>query len=172
MKTTTDTPKIYVGTYGKYNGGSIAGDWFDLSDYSSRDELLEAIKEFHNDEADPEYMIQDSEGPFVKELGESLDSKTLDAIYELLDSDMDAEIIEAYISGTGTRLTDLSISDVQDAYVGSFDSDEDFAQEMAEQLGYMEQKVGWPFTCIDWEHAARELMWDYSTDSGHYFTNH
>ena len=26
--------KIYVGTYSKYNNGSLSGDWFDLSDYS------------------------------------------------------------------------------------------------------------------------------------------
>ncbi|MBQ6977044.1 MAG: antirestriction protein ArdA, partial [Paludibacteraceae bacterium] len=26
--------RCYVGTYGKYNGGSLAGGWLDLSDYA------------------------------------------------------------------------------------------------------------------------------------------
>jgi hypothetical protein len=28
------TPRIYVGTYAKYNAGSIAGAWLDLDDYA------------------------------------------------------------------------------------------------------------------------------------------
>ncbi len=55
------TPKIYVGTYAKYNNGSIKGDWFDLTDYSDFDELLEAVLKVHQDEQDPELMIQDFE---------------------------------------------------------------------------------------------------------------
>ena len=28
-------PRIYVGTYAKYNAGSIAGQWLDLEDYAT-----------------------------------------------------------------------------------------------------------------------------------------
>lgn len=53
--------KIYVGTYGKYNAGSIKGKWMTLSDYESKEAFLKAARELHNDEADPEFMFQDIE---------------------------------------------------------------------------------------------------------------
>ena len=45
----------------KYNNGSIEGKWFDLSDFSDKDEFCEACKELHADEEAPEYMFQDWE---------------------------------------------------------------------------------------------------------------
>ena len=59
--------------------------------------------------------------------------------------------------------------DFEDAYVGQYRSDIEFAQEMAEQCGMIQRNVSWPYTCIDWEFAARELMYDYISEDGHYF---
>lgn len=53
--------QIYVGTYAKYNEGSLFGKWMQLSDYSDLDEFIEACKELHKDEEDPEFMFQDWE---------------------------------------------------------------------------------------------------------------
>lgn len=66
---------------------------------------------------------------------------------------------------------DVQLEDIAEAYSGHFDSDEDFAQDMAEQLGDIKKDVQWPYTCIDWEKAARELMYDYREEDGHYFRN-
>ena len=41
---------VYVGTYNKYNNGSLFGKWLDLSDYPDKDEFLEACRELHEDE--------------------------------------------------------------------------------------------------------------------------
>jgi len=38
----------------------------------------------------------------------------------------------------------------------------EYAQELAEDLGYDFNKAQWPATCIDWEQAVRELRMDYS----------
>lgn len=38
----------------------------------------------------------------------------------------------------------------------------DYAQELAEDRGMLENASSWPLTCIDWEQAARELQYDYS----------
>ena len=35
---------IYVGTYAKYNAGSLFGKWFNLSDFADKDEFMEACK--------------------------------------------------------------------------------------------------------------------------------
>lgn len=54
--------KVYVGTYKKYNGGSLAGAWLSLADFKDYAAFLAACKKLHNDEADPEFLIEDSEG--------------------------------------------------------------------------------------------------------------
>ena len=54
--------KAYIGTYAKYNNGSIAGAWLDLTDYSDHEEFMLAARDLHKDESDPELMIQDWEG--------------------------------------------------------------------------------------------------------------
>ena len=39
---------------------------------------------------------------------------------------------------------------------------QDYAQELAEDCGMIDNNAKWPMTCIDWEQAARELRHDYS----------
>ncbi len=41
----------------------------------------------------------------------------------------------------------------------------EYAQELAEDGGMIPEGLGWPLTCIDWEHAARELRYDYTSVS-------
>ena len=79
--------------------------------------------------------------------------------------DQEAEIVNAAID------CDIQGSDIDEAYNGEFSSDEDFAQDMAEQLGAIEKNATWPNNCIDWEYAAKELMYDYCESNGHYFRN-
>ena len=38
-----------------------------------------------------------------------------------------------------------------------------YAQELAEDCDMIDTNAKWPMTCIDWEKAARELQWDYSS---------
>ena len=54
--------RVYVGTWGKYNSGSIAGAWIDLSKMENYAAFLAECRKVHKDERDPEFMIQDSEG--------------------------------------------------------------------------------------------------------------
>lgn len=65
LTSTTPTGKapegaaVYVGTYGKYNSGSLSGAWLNLNDYESKAAFLEACKDLHKDEKTPEFMFQD-----------------------------------------------------------------------------------------------------------------
>ena len=38
---------------------------------------------------------------------------------------------------------------------------QDFAEELADDIGAIDRNANWPLTCIDWEQAARELQSDY-----------
>ena len=53
--------KVYVGTWAKYNSGSLYGKWFDLDDYTSYDDFIDDALEYHKDEEDPELDFQDYE---------------------------------------------------------------------------------------------------------------
>jgi len=77
-----------------------------------------------------------------------------------------AEAVAAYLS-----LNIGKLEDFEEAFAGKFVNHEEFAQDMAEQLGSIDKSAVWPQTCIDWEYAARELMYDYSEEGGYYFRN-
>lgn len=87
--------RVYVGTYNKYNSGSLFGKWLDLSDYSDKDEFLEACADLHKDEQDPEYMFQDYEN-----IPETLfsESSLSEKFFELRDAteNMDETVQEAF----------------------------------------------------------------------------
>lgn len=48
---------LYVGTYHKYNCGSLQGKWLNLNDYSDKKEFIRACYDLHKDEEDPELMF-------------------------------------------------------------------------------------------------------------------
>lgn len=62
MNSSVTVPAVYVGTYHQYNGGSIFGKWFDLTDFDDEDEFYDACRALHAAEDDPEFMFQDWEG--------------------------------------------------------------------------------------------------------------
>lgn len=39
----------------------------------------------------------------------------------------------------------------------------EYAQDLAADTGVIQENLSWPLNCIDWEYAAKELAYDYST---------
>lgn len=39
----------------------------------------------------------------------------------------------------------------------------EYAQELAEDIGAISSEASWPYTCIDWDQATRELQMDYGS---------
>lgn len=153
---------VYVGTYAKYNNGSIKGAWVDLTQFSDHDEFLEHCMELHKDEDDPELMYQDFEEFPKRYYSES----GLDAdLWEWLSlDDHEKEILEAYLECFGEG----DIDDAMDAYQGQFDSDIDFTMDLLEACGDIPQDLP-SYVVIDWEATARNIMFDYSEHNGFYF---
>ena len=46
---------------------------------------------------------------------------------------------------------------INDAYF------EEYARDLAEEIGAIKRNVSWPYTCIDWSAAADELRHDYAS---------
>lgn len=164
--------RLYVGTYAKYNAGSIDGAWLDLEDYSSKEEFLEACAELHSDENDPEFMFQDFEG-FPREFYS--ESSVSEVLFEFLDLDEDdRKIVSLYASAMGYDVTDSSFFDkAKEAYHGTADSEADFAENFAEDCGDISE--GFPnWIVIDWEATWNaSLRHDYvsvfDSESGDYY---
>ncbi len=167
---TTTTARIYVGTYAKYNAGSIAGQWLDLSDYADKDAFLAACAELHKDESDPEFMFQDMEG--IPD-GMASESHINEDVWEWLALDESDRVILKLYREYGM---DGDINDARDAYAGQWESGGAFAESMAEDCGDIPKDLP-AWIVIDWEASWNcNLRHDYFTakdDEGnlHFFRN-
>ena len=146
MNTTESTQaRIYVGTYGKYNSGSIKGAWLDLEDYADKDAFLSACAELHKDEADPEFMFQDMEG--IPE-GMADEGFVTDELFKWLALDeSDRNLVSAFSAATGQLET---LESAQDAFQGIYSSGADFAEQTAEDTGAIPKDFP-SWISIDWE---------------------
>ena len=93
--------RVYVGTYGKYNHGSIQGAWLNIEDYNSIDEFYDACNQIHAKElkmfGDVELMFQDFEGipralisefhisPILFDIKNYLDGIDINDLFEFVD---------------------------------------------------------------------------------------
>ena len=171
-----DEIQIYVGTYKKYNEGSIFGKWLKLSDYSDFDELQTAMRELHNSEDDPEFMFQDYEmASLFEQLGLISECSISPQIYEVIEkiesSDYSLEVIESFVDcfGIYDSLDDV-LEKIEESYNGEFDSDEDFVENLLINTASIPSDLP-SYVYIDWTRTARDVMMDYSTSNNYYFRN-
>lgn len=166
---------VYVGTYAKYNNGSIFGKWLKLSDYADRGEFYEACAELHSDEDDPEYMFQDYENIPKGLIGECWISENIFDVLEAL-NDLDEDKQQAFYIWCENDHKDLSSGDISDLmenfendYVGLYDSEEDFARELMEQREDLSDFAKEYFDCKSY---ANDLFCgSYWSEDGHVFYN-
>jgi len=123
-----DTPRIYVGTYRKYNNGSIAGKWLELEDYADKEDFLEACAKLHKDESDPEFMFQDWENLPSGVVGECfINAEVWDWL--ALD-DHERELLAVYQDNIDAS---ADIETAQDNFAGTWNSEKEFAEEHTHQ---------------------------------------
>lgn len=134
------------------------------------EQLKEAKKERFEEQSGEDSLIDDenlSEDFDVSNWGDCptwlQDFEDLKEFFENYDDSYDIEIYEA------AKYLDIPFADVSEAYSGEFSNDEDFAEDMADQLGLTDRNAQWPQNCIDWEMAAKELMHDYCSHNDYYF---
>ena len=152
--TTTVTPQVYVGTYGKYNAGNITGKWLELEDYGSRQEFLTACVELHQDETDPELMFQDYEGVPAGMISES----HISDVWEWLELDKgERELVTVYqkeIDSDGT------IEQAREAFAGKFKDAEDWAYDYLESTGMLSEMPDNLRNYFDFEAYARDAGYE------------
>ena len=176
-----DAPRIYVGTYAKYNDGDISGEWVDLTDFAhDYDGFVKHCREIHKDEKDPEFMIQDYEGfprKWYHEAGLPTEEE-FDKIIEI--SELDDSEKNAYDAYLELDFSDDSIEAFREHYYGKYEDDNTLGYEIVEEMGIPQN----PEMYFDYDRFGRDLMYEYhygdpdNTDSegnpedpDHYYDN-
>ena len=177
LATSTATASVFVTTYGVGNRyGFATGKWFDLTEYSDKDEFIEAATEYAKKELkdfDPELCFSDYESSFSKL--DLISECSIDSdVWEVLAmSEYDLEILTAYVDATGCNIESVSdlLDEAKDCYAGYWESDEDYASDYLEDSGYMKDLPLIIANNLDLDGVARELLQSMAESNGHYFYN-
>lgn len=156
----SDSPALYCGTYGKYNAGNLRGMWLDLSTFDYYEEFEAFCLAIHADEADPELMYQDFANMPDCLYHESMGEKGIEKIMEYCElcDEYNVSAVEDFLEWDSTDDLDR----MHDAYVGVYDSKEDFAREIVNDCYDIENMMGSLSCYFDYEAFARDLfMGDY-----------
>ena len=170
-------PAVYVGTYGKYNEGSIYGAWLYPGDYDSISEFFDACKNLHKDEPEGarEFMFQDKEYIPDSLYTECSFTDAEFAYCKAWDEADDADAFEAFAEEFGYDLRDIDDADdmlsrFSDAYYGKFDSDEDLAYSIVDDSCMLQGVPESVAMYFDYSAYARDLMIsDFTEVNGYYF---
>jgi len=173
-QTQTATPRAWVGCLGCYNGGMLNGIWLEGLEATTYGEHLKSYEKngvtfcalCHSDE----FWVFDHEnyGGLLK--GECSPNEAQE-IAEKIESvpEYDREAFLEYCEHVGGS---PDFSNYEDAYMGHYDSQEAFAQELLEGTGQLDSDSILS-RYFDLEAYTRDLFYDYfMTDSGHVFSNY
>lgn len=161
------TPAVWLGCLACYNGGDLVGAWMAPSEAADMTpaELHRIAAHTPADDVatHEELWVMDHElTPISGEFG-PLECREIAEAFEAVGADD----WPAYLAYASTGVSAERIPDPEEfreAYAGEWDSREDFAQELAEDLGAIPAEHSWPASYIDWERATRDLFMDYMSE--------
>jgi antirestriction protein len=156
---------IYVACLAAYNDGILHGAWIDLEGDTDEDDIQEAmdwvIKTSPLRFTAEEWAIHDSAGlPSYLSRTEHPALTDLVAWADGLSNFADQDHREAYRLACEDQGQTLDEDGFRETYCGLFKDGEDYAQELAEELGSVPAGLAWPLACIDWKDAWRQLTYD------------
>ena len=159
---TDTTPRVWVGCLACYNDGTLRGEWVDASEAG---DFVPCEGRGHE-----EWWCFDHEG-FSGLLSGECSPMEAQRLAEVLEGvTMPPEAFAAFVGNMGHSYAaqdwDATQEAADDAYAGEWDSLADYAEELFQDTAASREVAdsldSWPFTCIDWERAGREL--DYGGD--------
>ena len=162
-----DCASVYVGTYHKYNCGSLEGAWVNLETFYDEEELMEFLHRLHADESDPEFMIQDYMNFPRRFYSESMNKDDFAKLFEWLNLDEEKrEMCEEYWNEIGE---DASVERIVESLVYSGNSD-DYFDELADEELSMCNAPECLRNCFDYEKWRKNCAYDYNVTSNFVFS--
>ena len=152
----SDSPALYCGTYGKYNSGDLRGMWVNLSTFDSYDGFINFCKAIHADEADPELMYKYHKNIHYALYRESMGEKVFNNIKKYFELCEEYDVFAVYDFLELFMPEDLDR--MPDAYVGVYESKEDFAEELVDDCYNLEKMMGDLSCYFDYEKFSRDLF--------------
>jgi antirestriction protein len=126
-----NAPSVYIADLEAYNNGRLVGKWFNLLDYSDADEFNEAVADFLKETGAEEYAVHDFENIPRSMQSEYLGVKDFEEIYEMIDLARDKDLPLEVVMEVTHELGESAV----DEFYGVYDSEEDFAEQLVDDLG-------------------------------------
>ena len=167
MTTTNEVSKVWVGCIGCYNEGNLVGKWMtadQLEDTLDKGQnLLRAVCTKPQCE---EWRIHDYDGPIASCYHEEHpDIEELIEMMNLIDVEGDNILVALMVhrdrSNNAPTVSAIEELAGQVIHIGYRHDLKDYFMEWAYDVGYMTDENPM-LSYIDWEHFARDCMYDYS----------
>jgi antirestriction protein len=172
--------RVWIGCLACYNEGNLLGEWYDVD--QATDVTTKALHATGGIEVNDEgyvagrdalygpheelWVFDTDETPHAslsREMSPMEAGEIAERLSDLENEGIDLEAFAAYCDHQGEEFTKADTDDFQEAYCGVWDDREDYAYNLAEDLGTVPKDHSWPASYIDWERAARDLFMDYYT---------
>jgi len=161
--TKNETPRIWIACLAAYNEGTLHGEWVDVTDYDdlieAKDRIIASSPAFHPEE----WAIFDYEGFYGLDLGEYADFEKIARIAELIETH--GEEFAAFAGHVGLEF--VTADKFLEDFCGQWASEEQFAEELFDEVYALEGVHEAVRNYIDYEKFARDLFINdyYSVDS-------
>ena len=158
--TTDTTPRAWIGCLACYNAGSLVGDWFDAE--SADEATLADVHGAHSraDSHDELWCFDHENIPVQGELDPS-EAAAWGQVYTEVGPERWPALC-AWVESEGTG--DLpDISDFEESYCGEWESFEDYARELADEIGLLNDVPEEIANYFDWDSWTRDLAFDFTT---------
>jgi antirestriction protein len=126
-----NTPRIYVADLEAYNSGRLVGEWLDLADYNDADELMDAIQNLLDGWGVEEYAIHDVEYVPSSMYSEYMGERDFKQLYEMMDLAKDNNLPLEVVQEIVSQYSESAVDEFQ----GKYDSATDFAEQLVDDLG-------------------------------------
>lgn len=165
--TTSTTPRVYVACLSCYNGGRLIGNWYDAAGVDTV-----TIDALHADDMSvarvdcEEMWCFDVDGlPLSRECSPVEAAQWGQFIADVDDWERDAVLAwvrsgDYVAEGTGNL---PSLSDFEERYAGEFGSFQDYAENMADDIGLLDGMPDDLRGYFNWSPWGRDLAYDFTT---------
>ncbi len=151
-------PRIYVASLADYNSGRLHGTWIDATQEPEDIHLeVQRMLATSREHVAEEWAIHDYEGFHHTRLSEYTTFETVSRIAQGIEGHGDA--FSAWIDHQG-ETDDDTFDKFDEAYLGRWASIEDYAQQLASDMGLSDELVPeWaqPYVQVDIDSLARDL---------------
>jgi len=153
------------------DGIPTKGRWIDLDNVGGWEDVQLLLSQAFPSAVIDEVLCADVEGLAHHFYASSCDSFDMDRWVEFLEEKQTCHLEDAVISAYFDNCGVSPLDDVEEAYWGQFDSDDDFATEFLNSTGDIDSIPEHLRYYFDYSAFARDLMMDYFESNGYYFRN-